>query len=69
VQLVLGGIFAPLPAISLFLTTWLLCANVVARGEQGQKSYAKALAVTCVQFVGLMLIVAVIAVSVIAFQR
>ena len=68
-QIVLGGFFAPLPAISMFATTWLLCANVVARGEQGQKSYVKALAVTSVQFVGLMLIVAVIAVSFIALQR
>ncbi len=69
VQFALGNVFAPLPAVSMFLTTWLLCANVVARGEQGQKSYAKALAVTSIQFLGLMLIVVVIAVTFIAFRR
>jgi hypothetical protein len=69
VQQILGGVFAPLPALSMFLTTWLLCANVVGRGENGQRSYTKALAVTAIQFTGLMLIVAMIAVSFIALQR
>jgi len=66
VQLLLGRVLAPLPAVSMFVTTWLFCTSLVGRGEDGANSYAKALAIASIQFVGLMLIVAVIAVSMIA---
>jgi hypothetical protein len=67
-QKILGEVAPPLPALSIFGTSWLLSANVITYGADKQKSYGRALALTAVQFLGLMLIAAVIAVSVIALR-
>lgn len=66
VQKILGGVAGPVPAIAIFGTSWLLIANAVTYGAEKKKSYGKALALTAVQFLGLMIIAAVIAVSIIA---
>lgn len=67
-QKILGGVAGPVPALAIFGTSWLLSANVITYGDEKKKSYGRALALTAVQFLGLMLIVAVIAVSVIALR-
>ena len=67
-QKVLGGIAGPVPAVAIFGTSWLLSANVITYGAEKRKSYGKALALTAVQFLGLMMIAAVIAVSFIALR-
>jgi len=59
---------APVPALAIFATSWLLSANVITYGVERKKSYSKALALTAVQFLGLMMIAAVIAVSFIALK-
>ena len=66
VQKILGGVAGPVPAIAIFGTSWLLSANVITYGDEKTKSYGKALALTTVQFVGVMTIAALIAVSMIA---
>jgi hypothetical protein len=58
----------PVPALAIFATSWLLSANVITYGTEKEKSYSKALALTAVQFLGLMMIAAVIAVSFIALK-
>jgi len=67
-QKVLGGVAGPVPAIAIFGTSWLLSANTITFGAEQHRSYGKALALTAVQFIGLMMIAAVIAVSVIALR-
>jgi hypothetical protein len=67
-QKVLGGVAGPVPAIAIFGTSWLLSANTITFGAEQHKSYGKALALTAVQFLGLMMIAAAIAVSVIALR-
>jgi hypothetical protein len=67
-QKLLDSVSGPLPVLAIFGTSWLLSANVITYGIEKQKSYAKALALTAVQFLGLMMIAAVIAVSFIALR-
>jgi hypothetical protein len=67
-QKIFDGVAGPVPAMAIFGTSWLLSANVITYGTEKKKSYGKALALTAVQFLGLMMIAAVIAVSFIALK-
>src|SRR5262249_33435216 len=67
-QKILDGRAGPVPGLAIFATSWLLSANVITYGTEKRKSYGKALALTAVQFLGLMMIAAVIAVSFIALR-
>jgi hypothetical protein len=67
-QKVIGEAAGPFSAIAIFGACWLIGANVFRFGVDKQKSYAKTLALTAAQFLGLMTIAAAIAVTFVALR-